>query len=154
MIKMKFGKLVTERGHQAFVSNKTLGKIFKCSQSQIRRLYMSRFEKHALKNKPLLEQMQQARDQQDRMRWGYRFLKQHEIQWLISADTLLRQTAMSLKDRSTQFQREFPSAHMNPEQLRLVYRKHGIKKKYLRWTKSAPKPDPEGDRKIFINIKR
>ena len=61
---------------------------------------------------------------------------------------------MSLKDRGTQFEREFPSAHMNPTLLRLVYRKHGIKKKRLKWTKQAPNPDPEGDRQWLINMKR
>ena len=61
---------------------------------------------------------------------------------------------MSLKDRSAQFQREFPSAHINPTLLRLVYQKHGIKLKVLKWTKQAKDPDPEGDRRWLINMKR
>lgn len=61
---------------------------------------------------------------------------------------------MSLVDRCVQFRRQFPSAHINPTLLRLVYRKHGIKKKHIRWTKSAKKPDPEGDRKKLITVKR
>ena len=61
---------------------------------------------------------------------------------------------MSLKDRCKQFQREFPRAHMNRTLLRKVYRIHGVKKKYLRWTKQAKDPDPEEDRQKLIIMKR
>ena len=44
LIKLKFGRLVTERGHQSFVSNQLLGRLFKVSGTQIRRLYLERFE--------------------------------------------------------------------------------------------------------------
>ena len=83
-----------------------------------------------------------ARDEVPRQNYGLRFLKQHEIKWLTSADTLVRQTAMSLKDRSTQFKREFPSAQMNQTLLRKVYRIHGIKKKAIRWNKTPKNQDP------------
>lgn len=55
IIKLKFGKLVDVPGHTSFVSNRVLAKIFKCSTSMIRRLYMERFEKNRNKNRPLLE---------------------------------------------------------------------------------------------------
>ena len=38
MIKLKFGKLVSESGHDSFVSNKILGKLFGVSEKQIRDL--------------------------------------------------------------------------------------------------------------------
>ena len=44
LIKLKFGKLVDEPGHTQYVSNAVLGKVFGVSASQIRKLYMSRFE--------------------------------------------------------------------------------------------------------------
>ena len=59
LIKLKWGKLVVEPGHQAYVSDKVLAKIYRCSQSHIRKQYTARFEKHRLKQQPLLEQMKQ-----------------------------------------------------------------------------------------------
>ena len=44
LIKLKFGSLVTERGHRSYVSNEELGQLFKVSHTQIRRLYLERFE--------------------------------------------------------------------------------------------------------------
>ena len=35
LLKLKFGKIVEETGHQAYVSNKVLSKIFKLSEGQI-----------------------------------------------------------------------------------------------------------------------
>ena len=61
IIKLKFGRLVTAKPKVAYVSDAKLAKIFKCSAAQIRRLYMNRFEKIAMKEKPLLEQMEHAR---------------------------------------------------------------------------------------------
>ena len=40
MIKMKFGRLVTNQFHTAYVSNRILGKLFKCSSTKVRELYM------------------------------------------------------------------------------------------------------------------
>ena len=53
-----------------------------------------------------------------------------------------------------QFKREFLSAHMNRTLLREVYRRNGIKKKALKWTKGPKNPDPEADRKTLSNVKR
>ena len=43
MIKLKFGKEVANHHHLSFVSNKVLGKLFGCSGSKIRQLYMTHF---------------------------------------------------------------------------------------------------------------
>ena len=45
IIKLKFGKLISELGHRQYVSNRVLGKIFGVSGSQIRKLYRARFDK-------------------------------------------------------------------------------------------------------------
>ena len=55
LIKLKFGKLVEEHGHTSYVTNRVLGKIFKCSTSKIRQLYMARFEEAEARKLPLLE---------------------------------------------------------------------------------------------------
>ena len=39
--------------------------------------------------------------------------------------------------------KEFPSAKMNHTLLREVYRRHGIKKKKMRWYKVPKKYDPD-----------
>ena len=36
LIKLKFGSLVTERGHRSYVSNPVLGKLFKVSGTKVR----------------------------------------------------------------------------------------------------------------------
>ena len=89
-----------------------------------------------------------------RKRWGYRFLKQHEIQWLVSNETLRAQISMSLLDRCQHFQREFPLAKINATLLREVYRRHGIKKKKIRWTKTAKEYDPALAQRQLITMKR
>ena len=57
IIKLKFGKLVTEPGHKQYVANRILGQIFGVSASRIRRLYLARFEKVRAHNLPLLERL-------------------------------------------------------------------------------------------------
>ena len=42
---------------------------------------------------------------------------------------------------------------MNPTLLRLVYRKHGIKLKRLRWTKKHKDYDPVADRRKLRSVK-
>ena len=54
LLKLKFGKIVTQPGHTAYVSNQILGKIFNVSEKQIRQIYKSRFEKIKISNLPLL----------------------------------------------------------------------------------------------------
>ena len=45
---------------------------------------------------PLIEQMNTMLKMYQRQRHGLRFLKKHEIAWLISAETHKRHTALSL----------------------------------------------------------
>ena len=110
IVKLKFGKLVTTPGHPAYMSNAALGKLFKCSHSHIRRQYLERFRKYQMQTAPLLQQMQSMLDKYTRQRYGLRFLKDHEIRWIVSPDTLKQQTSLSLHDRSEQFKHEFPTS--------------------------------------------
>ena len=41
IIKLKFGKMVTSHHNRSFISNKLLGKLFKCSEEKIRQLYLT-----------------------------------------------------------------------------------------------------------------
>ena len=50
---------------------------------------------------------------------------------------------MSLYDRTQQFLKEFPSAHMNPTLLSKIYHQHKTKKRPLRWFKQPKDKDPE-----------
>ena len=81
-------------------------------------------------------------------------MKQHQIDWLVHGATLKRQTAMSLADRCKHFQKEFPGMKMNTALLRLVYRKHGIKKKKLQWYKQAKGMTPEHKIKLLSTVKQ
>ena len=67
---------------------------------------------------------------------------------------LHHQTGLSLKDRSALFEREFPTAHMNPTLLRRVYSKHKIRKKKYRWNKQPKNQDAEEAKKWLTNMKR
>ena len=98
--------------------------------------------------------MQQVREQHERKRWGYRFLKEHEIAWITSSATLRQQTGFSLSDRSQQFSHEFRSAHMNPTLYREVYRRHGIRKKRYRWYKLDKNATEESRRHDLARMKR
>ena len=82
--------------------------------------------------------MTEVKKAQHRERYGLRFLKKHEIKWVVSAETLKRQASLSLMGRVEHFRQEFPTAKMNPTLLRKVYQIHGIKKKKIRWVKSSP----------------
>ena len=128
------------------MSNKILGKLFKVSGSKIRQLYLTRFEQIKKRDLSSLMRYQQSLSTANRKRFGFRFLKKHEIEWLTSAVTLRNQTSLSLVDRCRHFVREFPTAKMNPTLLRLVYRKYGIKKKKYRWYKTPKEQDAEKQR--------
>ena len=54
IIRLKFGRLVTEIQHRSYVRDSILGKLFKVSTSTIRRLYKNRFEKIRVSKLPLL----------------------------------------------------------------------------------------------------
>ena len=49
MIKIKWGRLVNNSNHTAFVSNAVIGKVFGIDGSSVRRLYMKRFEQLNIK---------------------------------------------------------------------------------------------------------
>ena len=44
MLKLKYGRLVSEANHTTYVSNATLGKVFGCSGSKVRQLCLRRFK--------------------------------------------------------------------------------------------------------------
>ena len=75
--------------HRSYASNKLLGKLFGCSGSKIRQLYMARFDAIRMRQQPLLEQIRHVRNIQDRQNFGYRYLKPHEIKWLTSGASLI-----------------------------------------------------------------
>ena len=154
LIRLKFGQLAYQMPSISYVSDETLGRLFKASRSQIRRLYLQRFEANKERLIPILERIQQSRGEIPRQRWGYRFLKVHELQWLISHSTLRQQTSMSLVDRCRHFKQEFPNGRLNPTLLRKVYKQWGIKKKKLRWYKSPKTQDPEKQSQLLTNMKR
>ena len=55
ILKLKYGRLVSDHNNMAYVGNATLGKIFKVSGSKIRQLCLERFEQARLKSLPLGE---------------------------------------------------------------------------------------------------
>ena len=75
MIKLKYGSLVTSADHTAYLSNAALGKIFGISGSQVRRLYLARFQSIADQQLPLLLQFTKQMERQRRKRWGLKFLR-------------------------------------------------------------------------------
>ena len=84
---------------------------------------------------------QQGKKLEGRKRFGLRFLKPREIEWLTSSPTLRKQTSLSLEDRCRHFREEFPNAKLNYTLLSRIYKMHGIKKKKLRWYKTPPESD-------------
>ena len=105
ILKLKFGKIVTSIDHTSYVSNHILGKIFGVSTFKIRQLYMARFEAIKRQNMTFAEKMQLAQTEQPRKNYGPRFLKPHEIEWLISSNTLRKQHGLSLVDRVKEFKK-------------------------------------------------
>jgi len=96
MIKLKFGKDVEDHHHLSYVSNRLLGKLFGCSGSQVRRLYLAHFAAIRARKAPLLERLRSHGPIVERTRHGYRYLKAHEIAWLTCSNTLRRQASLSL----------------------------------------------------------
>ena len=87
--------------------------------------------------------MRRQKEKLDRQKWGYRFLKQHELDHITDKRTLDKQVGFSLKDRCIAISKEFPQIHINPTLLRKVYFKYGIKKKRFRYYKSDKNKDEE-----------
>ena len=88
-----------------------------------------------------MEQLRLTQKVSQRQRWGYRFLKKHELEWLTSRSRLREQASLSLSARCQEFKRVFPTTHMNTALIRQVYRKNGIKKKKYRWFKEPKNKD-------------
>lgn len=60
MLKLKFGAVVSSYPSTSYVSNRVLGKVFGVSASQVRRLYMQRFEAKRRESLPLMARLQSA----------------------------------------------------------------------------------------------
>ena len=110
IMKLKFGKIIDIPGHTAFVSNKTLGKVFNMSEHKIASLLRVRYAKNRYNNlsflqklRPLIKSDIPYQNFKGRQRFGLKFLKSHEIKWIVNAETLKIQTGMSLKDRAQHF---------------------------------------------------
>ena len=56
-MKLKFGKVIDKPGHTAYVSNKTLGKIFNMSEHKIAGLLRVRYAKNRLNNLTFLQKL-------------------------------------------------------------------------------------------------
>ena len=57
IMKLKFGKVIDQPGHTAFVSNKTLGKIFNMSEHKIANLLRVRFAKERVNKLSFLQKL-------------------------------------------------------------------------------------------------
>ena len=101
-----------------------------------------------------MQRLLQAQKEVPRKNYGLRFLKSHEIDWVVTLSTLKKQIALSLADRVKQFQREFPTAKMNVTLLRKIYRQHGVKKKKIRFYKVQKDGDPVKLRQELTTMKR
>ena len=144
LLKLKFGKVVTEPGHTAYVSNAVLSKIFDVPTSTIAWLQQVRFEQHRQKNMPLMQKLKPLKKSvvphqrfEGRKNFGRRFLKPHEVSWLVNAETLRLQTGVPLTERAKHFRRQFPGSSMNAMLLSRVYREHGVKRRRIMWIKQA-----------------
>ena len=56
-VTVEFGKVVEETGHRAYVSNKTLGKVFQMTEHKIAGLLRVRFAKQRYKKLPLMQKL-------------------------------------------------------------------------------------------------
>ena len=57
LIKLKFGSMVTSLPRKSYVADRVLGQIFGVSGSQVRRLYMERFDQHRHRQQPLIARL-------------------------------------------------------------------------------------------------
>ena len=76
-----------------------------------------------------------------RKHYGMRFLKPHEVQWLINEETLRLQTGLPLSERAKHFRKQFPGSSMNYTLLSRVYRMHQVKRRRIKWEKRAREQD-------------
>ena len=66
ILKLKFGAVVKSHPRIAYVTNKALGKVFGVSASQVRKLYMRRFEQNWEKELPFLQRLRQRKQNAQR----------------------------------------------------------------------------------------
>ena len=72
-----------------------------------------------------------------RKRFGLKFLKPHELKWIVNEETLRLQTGLSLPERAKHFKRQFPGSSMNYTLLSRVYRMFKVKRRRIKWEKRA-----------------
>jgi transposase len=58
-------------------------------------------------------------------------LRQHHIDYLLSEKTLKNWAHLSIKQRAKMFHRTFPEVKLSPTSLWRLYKKHGIKYKFI-----------------------
>ena len=142
MIKLKWGRLVTEPINPAFLSNSVIGKLYKIDGSSVRRLYLKRFQQLRVADPQEVNRSSVSDRPPARQRYGYRFLSQEHIDFLTDQQTLTRWAGKSLWERCILFHRHFGSHRINPTLLRKVYQVHKIKSKKVKQVKLI-KPDKE-----------
>ena len=92
MIQLKFGQQVESQHHRAYMSNKAIANMFKCSATSIRNAYLSRFANAAgqrLSSSLAEEPMPVGRRTANRQKYGIRFLTSEHIGWVTNSDNLL-----------------------------------------------------------------
>ena len=67
IIRIKFGRMVSSQYHTSYVSNALLGRLFGCSGSKIRQMYLRRFCE-------LSSEKRNEGQNTERMRYGIRFV--------------------------------------------------------------------------------
>ena len=114
------------------------------SEHKIASLLRVRYAKNRYNNlsflqklRPLIKSDIPYQNFKGRQRFGMKFLKAHEIKWIVNPDTLKIQTGMSLKDRAQHFMKQFPGTKMGYTLLSKVYKQHGVKRRKITWKKMA-----------------
>ena len=67
--------------------------------------------------------------------------------------TLVKQTGISLMQRSEMFIREFPDAKMNVALLRRIYKQHGIQRRRIKWVKKVKDGESQRYNKTLATLK-
>ena len=88
IIRLRYLGLVNSANHTAYATYNKLGKVFGISGSRIYHLIKTRFEEKHQEQLPFVQRLRLMRQKHERQRWGYRFLKTHEIEWITSSSTL------------------------------------------------------------------
>lgn len=97
MIVVRYRELRDTLAAPAFVSYEQLGKLFKCSGSHVRSLIVKR--QRELRGEPTVQR------KTPRKLYGIKWIREDQIAWAISTETLKAQVGLSLKDRCQLFHR-------------------------------------------------